>query len=254
MRPIPSGAAAFVARHEGLRLESYRCPAGAWTIGYGHTGVGVHAGMRITAEQATKFLLDDLKIAAARLEAKIGRDVVDSLTEHQYTALLSFVFNLGTGDPAKPEWKIWGVLRARAYAAVPAQMVRFVNAGGQKLQGLVNRRNAEVEVWSTEEPGSATQELPSSYTRVEPTPPTPEPTVPLSQQPSFISKAVAFVAMVLAWVGELATPLKQSADNLAGYSAAPLVQKFLPVLITFAAGCLVASMVSSWLKQKAATR
>lgn len=97
MRQVPDAAVTFVAAHEGCKLESYLCPAQTWTIGYGSTR-GVHAGMRITQADARKRLAEDLKEAAARLAGVVKREVLDSLTENQYSALLSFVFNLGAGS------------------------------------------------------------------------------------------------------------------------------------------------------------
>ena len=44
----------LIKKYEGLRLEAYLCPAGVWTIGYGHTA-GVGKGMKITAEQAEEY-------------------------------------------------------------------------------------------------------------------------------------------------------------------------------------------------------
>ena len=124
MRPVPSDAAAFVARHEGLRLESYQDTGGVWTIGYGHTGADVHAGLRISLGKAKAWLAQDLRVAAARLQAVVTRPVIDDLTENQYAALLSFVFNLG----AEPRWTIWKVLNARQFDQVPVQLMRFVEA------------------------------------------------------------------------------------------------------------------------------
>ena len=51
----------LIKRNEGLRLEAYRCPAGVWTIGYGHTK-GVYKGMRISKEEAEMFLCQDVEI------------------------------------------------------------------------------------------------------------------------------------------------------------------------------------------------
>lgn len=169
-RKVPEQGVDLVARWEGLELRAYPDPATGgepWTIGYGHTG-GVKPGDVITMEQARAFLRQDLEIAASRVEERIGV-VVNELTDNQYAALLSFVFNVG----ATASWTIWKRLKARNFDAVPVELMRFVNAGGRKMQGLVNRRADEVKVWSKNEPGSTTAEVPpSSRLRVEPTPPT----------------------------------------------------------------------------------
>lgn len=234
MRPIPPGAAEFVARHEGLRLESYLCPAGVWTIGYGSTGPGVHAGMRITKAQALKYLADDLKTAAARLHSVVTRDVIDDLTDNQYTALLSFVFNVG----AKPHWTIWKRLKAREYEQVPAQLLRFVNAGGRRLEGLANRRSAEVALWRTGEPNTADEAPPSSFTRAEPTEPTPEPVKPMVQsKTAWTGGAIAAVGAVQAGaqqVQALVAPQAQHSEwlgQLLGLTAMLIVAGGVAILV-----------------------
>ena len=138
-RPIPDLAVDFVSQWEGCELSAYRDVAGVWTVGFGHTGADVIPGLRITKAQAMALLKDDLRVAAARLEARVGKEVLAALSEEQFTALLSFAFNLG----ANPSWTIWKVLKARKFDQVPPQLMRFVNAGGKVVSGLVNRRAAE---------------------------------------------------------------------------------------------------------------
>lgn len=170
-RPVPPQAVDLVARWEGCELRAYPDPATGeepWTIGYGHTRE-VRRGQTITQAQAREFLRQDLAEAAVRLAAVVKPPVLAELTDNQYSALLSFVFNVG----ANSSWTIWKRLNAGNFDAVPVEIMRFVNAGGRKLQGLVNRRTDEVRLWSLEEPGSTPENPPSSRTRIEPTPPTP---------------------------------------------------------------------------------
>lgn len=85
-------------RHEGLRLAAYRCPAGVWTIGYGHTG-GVKPGDAITDAEA-----DDMLILDAAKAERDARDLVpdfDKLTPRRQDALINMAFNLGRGNAAK---------------------------------------------------------------------------------------------------------------------------------------------------------
>lgn len=142
-REIPDAAAELVMAWEGRRLEAYRDSGGVWTIGFGHTAPGFGKGFKISLVIALAWLLEDLQIGAERLEKRIGREVVDRLTDNQYAALLSFVFNLGAGA----DWTIWKLLREGRFDEVPNQMARFVHAGGVKLKGLVNRRAAEIQLW-----------------------------------------------------------------------------------------------------------
>jgi lysozyme len=230
MRPIPNRAVDFVGRFEGLRLTSYLCPAGVWTVGYGSTR-GVTAGMRITKDEARKRLADDLKEAAARLQSVVKREVIDELNDAQYVALLSFVFNLG----ANGSWQIWKLLNAGKLDAVPAQLSRFVNAGGRRLQGLVNRRNAECALWDE---GSPDEELPSSFTRSEPTPPTPEPVKPMAQsKTAWTGGAIAAVGAMQAGVQQvqaLAAPQAQHSPwlgQLLGLTAMLIVAGGVAILV-----------------------
>ena len=80
---------------EGLSLVSYPDPATGgepWTIGYGHTGPDVHPGLTITQEQAEELLMQDVKKAAAAVNAKVTGDI----TQEEFDALVDFVFNVGS--------------------------------------------------------------------------------------------------------------------------------------------------------------
>ena len=80
----------LIKHFEKLELVAYKCPQGKLTIGWGHTD-GVYEGMKITVEQAKKFLKDDIAIAKASLK----RLIKVPLTEQQEIALISWVFNIG---------------------------------------------------------------------------------------------------------------------------------------------------------------
>jgi lysozyme len=245
MRPIPPGAAAFVAEHEGLRLVSYQDSGGVWTVGYGHTGPEVHAGMKIPLGKAKAFLAADLKIAASRLHAVVKREVIDELTENQYAALLSFVFNLG----ATASWTIWKRLNARQFDDVPVQMMRFVYVGKVKLKGLVNRRAAEVALWSTDEPGSVEDEAPpSSVTRVESTPPAVASVTPATKSGTALTGAAQVVGGLSAGglaVQQTIAPHAQSAEVLG---------KVVAGLAVFMALCGVILLAIKWLEKRRASQ
>ena len=91
MKTSPIGRK-LIQSFEGYRSEAYLCPAGVWTIGYGHTR-DVKQGDICTKEEADMFLQDDLKTAEDAVNAqnlKIG--------QLQFDALVSFVFNVGTAN------------------------------------------------------------------------------------------------------------------------------------------------------------
>lgn len=242
MRPIPDLAVDFIARHEGKRLTAYQDQVGVWTIGYGHTG-GVEPGSKITLAEARALLKADMSIAGARIARKIG-PVVNELTEHQYAALLSFVFNLGSGNPKKPEWNIWRRLRARDFDGVPQEFAKFVNAGGRKLQGLVNRRAEETKLWSTDEPGSTTESLPSSVTREIATPPTVSDPVSPGKSATIITAVTGVAATVPVAVQQVTQAVEPYKD------ASPLVGQVIGILATLAAAAAVLVLVLAWLKKR----
>ena len=135
----------FIARFEGFRGALYDDAAGHCTIGYGHlvhhgpTNGSESAEFRrgISKERALELLAAD---AANAAEAVVERVKVP-LSQHQFDALVSFVFNLGAG--AFAESTLLRELNAGRYDAVPPQLDRWVKAGGKTLQGLVRRRKAE---------------------------------------------------------------------------------------------------------------
>jgi len=253
MRAVPKLALEFLKEHEGLVLRVYDDarprivlkpgvePEGTFTAGYGHTGPELHPGLTVTYELAEAWLRRDVEQAAQRLAARIGA-IVDELTEHQYAALLSFVFNLG----ASPGWTIWKRLRARQFDQAPLEMMRFVNAGGKKLQGLVNRRAAEVALWSTAEPGSLDRSPPSSATRSGETPPTPADPVPASRSGAIltaVTSAVAAVSVAAQQMIAAAAPFVEQST---------WVRKATALLATAAAVAAVCVLALTWLKKREA--
>ena len=82
----------LVRQFEGLRTTAYKCSAGVWTIGYGHTQQ-VKAGKVITKTQADAFLQLDI----SKADAAIQRLVKVPINQNERDALASFIFNLGAG-------------------------------------------------------------------------------------------------------------------------------------------------------------
>lgn len=167
MRPIPPSAVEIVARWEGFEPVAYLCPARIPTIGYGHTKTvkSSDVGKRSIGEsEARDLLAQDMLVAADALSRVLG-GYVEDLNDNQYAALLSFAFNVG----ASPDWTIWKVIRGGRLGDVPAQLERFVFAGGKRLKGLENRRADEIALWNAPVAASAAPaELPASPTLPEP--------------------------------------------------------------------------------------
>ena len=122
-----------IKKFESCVLDAYQDSVGVWTIGYGHTE-GVKKGDRITLYQAEKFLKDDL----AKFEP-VANKCKRIATQGQYDAVLDFIYNCGP--------KNWESSTLKKYIGgshktweIQEQFLRWVNAGGKKLGGLVSRR------------------------------------------------------------------------------------------------------------------
>lgn len=140
----------FIAEFEGFSAKLYNDAAGHCTIGFGHL---VHRGPcsgnepatfreGLTREQALGLLADDI---GARALA-VARLVTVPLSQHQFDALVSFAFNVGLG--AFEDSTLLRRLNDGDYASVPKELMRWVYAGGRKLDGLVRRRTAEGQLFS----------------------------------------------------------------------------------------------------------
>ena len=130
----------LIKHFEGCELEAYKCPAGVWTIGYGHIK-GVHEGMKITEHQAEEMLKSELH----EYEGYINDYVTVPLNQNQFDAMVSWVYNLGGGNLRAST--LLKVLNAGEYDGVPAQMLRWNKAGGKVLEGLTRRRQAEADLF-----------------------------------------------------------------------------------------------------------
>ncbi len=130
----------LIKRFEGCRLKAYKCPAGVWTIGYGHTN-NVRPDDTITQEEAEELLKRDLKVH----EDNVKRLVKVPLTQGQFDALVSFEFNIGYGAMANST--LLKLLNSGNYDGAAKQFKRWVYAGDKVLEGLVKRRIAETEMF-----------------------------------------------------------------------------------------------------------
>lgn len=131
----------LIKSFEGLRLTAYKDVVGIWTIGYGHT-LTAKSGMVIDQACAESLLRADLIDA----QEAVDTYVKVPLTQYQYDALVSLVFNIGTGafsrstlckriNAREDQWRIG------------AEFLRWVYAGGKKIKGLENRRIEERKLY-----------------------------------------------------------------------------------------------------------
>lgn len=129
----------LIKQHEGCYLAAYKCPAGVWTIGYGHTGSDVKQGLTITQAKAEQLLKSDL--------AKFERHVMlfDSKyhwNQNEFNALVSFAFNVGNINQLTAN-------KTRTKAQIAQAILSYNKANGKVLAGLTRRRQAERQLFLT---------------------------------------------------------------------------------------------------------
>lgn len=129
----------LIQRFEGFRSEAYLCPAGVWTIGYGHTA-GVKPGDTCTPDEADEFLKQDLRTA----ENTVNAQNLD-LNQCQFDALVSFVYNVGSGNFTSSTLLKKLKKDTSATRDLEAEWKKWKYANKVELKGLVRRRAAE---WS----------------------------------------------------------------------------------------------------------
>ena len=124
----------LIKQFEGVRLTAYKCPAGVYTIGYGHTR-GVKRGMKITEEEASAFLTADLLNSEKAVERY---DSVYHWNQNEFDALVSVTFNCGAAN-------LRSLLRngRRNRSQIAETLPLYRKAGGKVLKGLERRRAAE---------------------------------------------------------------------------------------------------------------
>ena len=122
----------LIKSFEGCRLTAYKCPAGVWTIGYGHTG-GVRSGQKITQAKADAYLKADL--------AKFEKHVMSynkkyNWNQNEFDALVSFAYNIGSITQLTANG-------TRTKKQISEKILAYDKAAGKTLAGLTRRRQAE---------------------------------------------------------------------------------------------------------------
>lgn len=141
MRKCTENGLNLIKRYEKLALRTYICPAGYPTIGYGHVVKIAEAESfknGITESQADVFLEVDVAVA----ERAVLRLITAPLTDGQFDALVAFTFNLGSG--ALQRSTLRRKVNREEHDDVPAELMKWVWAGGRKLNGLIRRRKSEI--------------------------------------------------------------------------------------------------------------
>lgn len=146
-----------IRKWEGFRDAAYQDSAGKWTIGYGFTNVDgkpVKQGDTMTRKRADELFADKVS------QYTNYRNLIKvPLNQTQEAALNSFEYNLGQGIWNKDAKPIIDKINAGDFAGASEYMKKFVYAGGNKVQGLVNRREEEARMLATKTPQFAQQFL-----------------------------------------------------------------------------------------------
>lgn len=259
MRPVPQIALDFIDGAEADRLKAYRDDTGRWTIGRGHTGPEVVEGLVITEAQSLAYRFADATKAAARVCRAVKDSVIQSLSEHQWSALISFSLNLGFD----PHWQIAWDLNRGKLDAVTVEMMRFdkehKNGKVIEVPGLHNRRAAEVALWKTADVASAItvaqagpEAPPSSYTRDAVTPPTAYIGKAFTRSKTAVATCVsACIATVQVWAPQVKGALDQVSTTIQPYvGQSDVLQQVSSHLALIGAGVAVLAAGLAWLKNR----
>ena len=132
----------LIKSFEGCKLESYKCPAGIWTIGYGHTSSDVTSGLSIDEQEAESLLYDDL----VKFEDGVNKLTCElDITQGMFDALVCFAYNVGLDALARST--LLKLLKQNKVLEASEQFKVWNKAGGKELAGLTRRRNAEAELF-----------------------------------------------------------------------------------------------------------
>lgn len=142
-RTINKKGLELIKHFEGCKLEVYLDAVGLPTVGWGHMDKSMVVGAKITQEEADKLLEEDLM----RFEIGVNDLVTVQLTDNQFSALVCFAFNVGLGALARSTLlkKINGQMDG-----AEQEFLKWTRAGGKVLNGLVRRRQAEMELYIEE--------------------------------------------------------------------------------------------------------
>lgn len=131
---------------EGLKLNAYKDSAGIPTIGYGNItyidGSRVKMGDKISQEDADKLF----QYYADRFSKQVDSVVIATINQNQFNALVSLAYNIGIGAFSKSTL-LKKVNTNSCDTSIKTEFMKWVNAGGKKVQGLVNRREKESEIY-----------------------------------------------------------------------------------------------------------
>ena len=145
---ISSHGIALIQNYEGLRTTAYKPlkTERGWTIGYGHHGPDVKPGSVCTEQWAYEQLLRDLRQVEHQLISALNADEIE-VTQGQFDALCSLLFNLSGGIRRLVKFKLWAKLKAGDAEGATHEFLDINKAGGVEVKGLTLRRRAEARLF-----------------------------------------------------------------------------------------------------------
>jgi lysozyme len=138
---LSKAGADLIKKYEGCRLKAYKCPAGIWTIGYGHTG-NVKEGQVITQSQADELFDKDVQ----RFIGGVYKLIKVEINQLQFDALVSFAYNCGIGALQKST--LLELVNKKDFSGAVKEFARWNKASGKVLPGLSKRRAEEAELFA----------------------------------------------------------------------------------------------------------
>lgn len=130
----------LIKSFEGIRLYAYKCVSSEkyYTIGYGHYGADVYKGMTITKDEAEALLMKDCEKFVNHVNEY---QKIYNFNQNEFDALVSFAYNVGNIRQLTQKG-------TRPKNEIPVHMIEYCNAGGVKLNGLVRRRQMEIDLFN----------------------------------------------------------------------------------------------------------
>jgi lysozyme len=139
----------LIKKFEGFSSKPYKCPAGIPTIAYGATFYPNGKKVTMNDKSVTEAEgVELLKSMLSKFEQYVDSYCIDTITQNQFDALVSFCYNLGPAN-LKASTLLKKVNKDPNDETIRAEFMKWTKAGGKTLKGLVRRREAEAELYFT---------------------------------------------------------------------------------------------------------
>ncbi len=136
----------LIKQFEGCRLTAYQDSIGVWTVGYGSTYYEnmqkVKQGDKVSQQRADEIF----EFVANRFARNVDDLITSQLTQNQFNAVVSLAYNIGMGNFQKSTL-LKKLNKNPSDKTIKDEFLKWVNAGGRPLKGLVNRRKKEAEIY-----------------------------------------------------------------------------------------------------------